>query len=95
MGCSPHREKRSRSLSGTVSPVSLHPGLLPKGEDVLPSVRGQAQRDTALASAAARASPVKAPSPLRSAGALHNRPGLARFRGAVRERRSGRSFPEG
>jgi hypothetical protein len=58
-------------------------------------VRGQAKRDPALASAAAPASQAKAPSPLRSAGALHNRADLARFRGAVRERRSGRSLPKG
>ena len=69
MGCTPHREKCSRRLPGTVSPVSPH----------------------SLASVAARASQAKAPSPLRSAGALHKRAELARFWGAVHECRSGRT----
>jgi hypothetical protein len=56
-------------------------------------VRGQAKRDTALAPAAAWTSQAKAPSPLRSAGALHKRADAARFRGTVREQRSGRSLP--
>ena len=58
-------------------------------------VRGQAKRDPALPPPAAWVSQAKAPSPLRSAGALHKRANLTRFRGAGRERRSGRSLPVG
>jgi hypothetical protein len=52
-------------------------------------MRGQAKRDPALASGADRASQAKAPSTLRSAGALHNRADTARFRDAEGERRAG------
>ena len=41
-------------------------------------MRGQAQRDTALASAVGWARQATAPSPLRSAGAFHKRPDLKR-----------------
>jgi hypothetical protein len=56
-------------------------------------VRGQAQRDTALASGLESAAHAKAPSPLRSAGALHRDLGVARFMVREQVRLAQEAFP--